>query len=125
MENTGSVDIESQHNSLDQPWQSEASRILTDGEIFSNFLQVLKASLKIEGKDAYKIVKIRNENRPEGLKNITEVAFLEKAKCILKHNIHKTDPFCSFCLKIFRNPRDKNDHIKMVHEKSVEKKFSL
>ena len=49
MENTGSVDIESQHNSLDQPWQSETSRIWTDGEIFSNFLQVLKASLKIEG----------------------------------------------------------------------------
>ena len=54
MENPGSFDIESQHNSVDQPRQSEASRILNDAEIFSNFRKVLKASLKIEEKDAYK-----------------------------------------------------------------------
>ena len=58
MENPWSVDNESQHNSVDQPRQSEASIILNDAEIFRYFLKVLKASLKIEGRDAYKIVKI-------------------------------------------------------------------
>ena len=68
MENPGSFDIESQHNSVDQPRQSEASIILNHAEIFRNFLQVLKASLKIDGKDAYKMVKmIRDENGPEEL----------------------------------------------------------
>lgn len=43
---------------VDQPRQSEASIILNDAEIFRYFLKVLKASLKIEGKDAYKMVKI-------------------------------------------------------------------
>ena len=43
---------------VDQPRQSEASIILNDAEIFRYFLKVLKASLKIEGRDAYKIVKI-------------------------------------------------------------------
>ena len=37
----------------------------------NNFLQVLKASTKIEEKDGHKIVKIiRYENGHEGLKNI-------------------------------------------------------
>ena len=53
---------------VDQPRQSEASIILNDAEIFRYFLKVLKASLKIEGKDAYKMVKmIRDENGPEEL----------------------------------------------------------
>ena len=53
---------------VDQPRQSEASIILNVAEIFRNVLQVLKASLKIEGKDAYKMVKmIRDENGPEEL----------------------------------------------------------
>ena len=52
---------------VDQPRQSEASIILNDAEIFRYFLKVLKASLKIEGKDAYKMVKmIRDE---KGLRN--------------------------------------------------------
>jgi len=53
--------------------QSEASRIVDDADKFRHFLRVLKTSEKIEGKDGYKILKIiRDENRPEGFKNISE-----------------------------------------------------
>ena len=118
LENPGSVKSVSNQ-------QSEASRIVVDAEKCSHFLQVLKASEKIEGKDGYAICKIiRDENRPEGFKNISDDVFLEKAKFILKHNIHKKDPFCSVCLKMFKNSKDKINHVKLLHEKSEEKKFA-
>jgi hypothetical protein len=54
---------------------------------------------------------------------MSEVSFLDKAKFIIKHNIHNQAPFCSFCLTTLNNSRDRNNHVKMIHENQVEGKI--
>jgi hypothetical protein len=104
--------------------QSEALTFSRDAKMFSHFRQVLQDSTKVDRQNAYKIVKmIKGQNGLDGLQNMSEVSFLEKAKFILKHNIHNKAPLCSFCLNTFKNTKD-NDHVMMIHENSVERKLS-
>ena len=66
---------------------------------------------------------IEVEHGEDGLEKMSEASFLEKAKFIMKHNINKQPPFCSYCLKTFINTKNKNDHVQMIHENSVERKL--
>jgi len=88
----------------------------------SKFLEVLQGSIEIDRNKACKVVKmIEDEYGVDGLEKMSEAAFLEKAKFILKHKIDSQPPFCSYCLKTFVNIKDRNNHVKMLHENSVMK----
>ena len=104
--------------------QSPVSKVLEDAKLFGQFTELLRSSTGIEGSQAYKIVRlIQNENRPNGLKSMSNDAFIDKAKFIIKHKIQNQTPFCSFCLKTFKNSKDRNNHVKIIHEKIKEEKL--
>ena len=67
---------------------------------------------------------IKSENGSVGLKNISEEAFLERAKFMVEHQVQKKLPFCSFCLKSFHNSKNRDDHVKKVHYKIKEENKS-
>ena len=70
----------------------------------------------LKSSDVYKVVKIiEQENLPNSLSNMSKNVFLKKVEWIIEHNILKRDPFCSFCLKKFQNKKDRDNHIKYIH----------
>jgi hypothetical protein len=86
---------------------------------------MLCTSTETKNSEAFKVVKfIKSENGPVGLKNMSEDAFLKRAKLMLKHQIQRKFPLCSFCLKSFINSKNRDDHVKIVHYKIKEQNKS-
>ena len=86
--------------------KSSASQDLDELQLVNHFTQLLCTSTETKNSEAMKVVKfIKSENGPVGLKNMSEDAFLEKAKLLLEHKIQRKFPFCSFCLKLFINSK--------------------
>lgn len=105
--------------------KSSASQDLDELQLFNQFTQLLCTSTETKNSEAMKVVKfIKSENGPVGLKNMSEDAFLEKAKLMLEHQIQRKLPFCSFCLKSFINSKNRDDHVKKVHYKIKEENKS-
>ena len=105
--------------------KSSTSQDLDDLLLFNQFTQLLCTSTETKNAEAIKVVKfIKSENGPVGLKNMSEDAFLERAKLMLEHQIQRKFPLCSFCLKTFVNSKNRDDHVKKVHYKIKEESTS-
>lgn len=107
----------------DSTQQVQSSKYLKYLEKYRQFLRLLQESSKIDLKTAHKMMSmIKSENGEDGLENMSKASFLVKAKFILKHDMQNQPPFCPFCLKKFINTKDRNSHVKILHE-NIDKKF--
>ena len=94
---------------------------MSDGE---HFLKLLKQILKLDDSEARNVFKIvKSEAWDKDLKNMSNDEFLDKAKFVVENNLRMHSPFCSYCLRSFQNRKDRNNHVKMIHENKTEGKF--
>jgi hypothetical protein len=95
-------------------------------ETVERFCDILY-NASIEGLKCKKIPKIvlmiEDEIGMEEMEKMSKSCFLERAKKIIKSDLHNSDPYCCYCLKTFENRVNRNLHVKAIHEKE-EKKFS-
>ena len=88
------------------------------------FLKLLKQIHKLNDSEARKVFKIvKSEAWGKDLKDMSNGEFLDKAKFVVENNLHMQSPFCSYCLRSFQNKKDRNNHVKMIHENETEGKF--
>ena len=53
----------------------------------------------------------------EKVQEMSKEEFIHKAKSIVENKIHQSSPFCPYCLRVFDRIRERNNHVKMIHEK--------
>ena len=107
----------------DSTQQVQSSKYVKYLEKYRQFLRLLQESPKIDLKTAHKMMSmIKSENGEDGLENMSKAAFLVKAKFILKHDMQNQPPFCPFCLMFLINIKDRNSHVRILHE-NIDKKF--
>ena len=74
----------------------------------------------IQGLQIQKIPKIvlmiEDEVGMEEMEKMSNSCFLERAKNIIKNDLHNSEPVCSYCLKYFKNRINRNRHVKAIHE---------
>ena len=107
----------------DATQQAQSSKYFKNLEKYRQFLKFLQESFKMELKAAHNIMSmIESENGDDGLENMSKASFLVRAKFILKHDMQNQPPFCHFCMKKFINTKDRDSHVRMLHE-NIENKF--
>ena len=60
----------------------------------------------------------------EKVQEMSKEEFIHKAESILENKIYQSSPFCPFCLRVFDRIRERNNHVKMIHEKLSIGKFN-
>ena len=90
---------------------SSASKILDYNE--NQFISLLCKFTQTRRSEARKVVKmIKDEN---DLQNMSQDTFLDKAKFIIEKKIYNV--FCHVCLKTFKKSKNRDEHVKAVHNK--------
>ena len=49
---------------------------------------------------------------------------IHEAEFMVENGVHQSDLFCPYCLRKFDRIRDRNNHVKMIHEKLRIGKFN-
>ena len=60
----------------------------------------------------------------EKVQEMSKEELIHKAELIVENKIHQSSPFCPYCLRVFDRLRERNNHVKMIHEKLSVGKFN-
>ena len=90
----------------------------------AHFFKLLKQIHKLSYVEASKVIKlIEGERSKTDFEKMSDEVFLAEANDMIKHNV-EDKIFCSYCLKYFHNMKDRNNHIRMIHNNISEGKFA-
>ena len=60
----------------------------------------------------------------EKVQEMSKEELIHKAESFVENKIHQSSPFCPYCLRVFDRIRERNNHVKMIHEKLSVGKFN-
>ena len=93
--------------------------------LFENSVELLQSSVNLkEAQKSNTIIKLEQEAECSSI--VSEEIFLKKAKVKLDRDFTNREKFCPYCLKSFSKTkaRDRENHIKMIHENKTDGKFN-
>ena len=85
--------------------------------IFKNLESLLKESMQLNAHETKMVVEMIMIESKEKVQEMSKEEFIHKAKSIVENKIHQSSPFCPYCLRVFDRIRERNNHVKMIHEK--------
>ena len=97
----------------------------SDVDIRKNLKSLLLGSMQLTRKEIRKVVEmIIIKSREKKVQKMSKEELIHEAESMIENDVHQSDPFCLYCLRKFDRIRDRNNHVKMIHEKSSIGKFN-
>ena len=91
---------------------------------FKNLESLLKESMQLNAHETKMVVEMIMIESKEKVQEMSKEEFIHKAESIVENKIHQSSPFCPYCLRVFDRIRERNNHVKMIHEKLSVGKFN-
>ena len=64
------------------------------------------------------------KSRAKKVQKMSKEELIHEAESMIENDVHQSDPFCFYCLRKFNRIQDRNNHVKMIHEKLSIGKFN-
>ena len=97
----------------------------SEAKIRQDLVSLLLESMRLSVKEVRKVVEmIIIKSRENKVQKMSKEELIHEAESMVENDVHQSDPFCPYCLRIFDRIRDRNNHVKMIHEKLSIGKFN-
>ena len=102
-----------------------ASRSSSEANIRKNLQTLLSESIQLNVEEIRKVVEmIMIKSRAKKVQKMSKEELIHEAESMIENDVHQSDPFCFYCLRKFNRIQDRNNHVKMIHEKLSIGKFN-
>ena len=97
----------------------------SEAKIRQDLVSLLLESMRLSVNEVRKIVEmILIKSRENKVQKMSKEELIHEAESMVENDVHLSDPFCPYCLRKFDRIRDRNNHVKMIHEKLSIGKFN-